>query len=177
MSKIEVNEIARRSGSSPISIPGHIIQVVQGLYEGQATSSTSGYADTGLSAVITPQSSNNKILVNVDVMFAHTTGYSGSNLRLVRGSTTIYYGTGTGHQAFHSGLVTQVGGADWMSYRVPAVFLDSPSTTSATTYKVQFNAQQAGSASQVVYINRTIRNNATFDNAGASTITLMEVAV
>jgi hypothetical protein len=73
--------------------------------------------------------------------------------------------------------VTQVGGADWMSYRVPAVFLDSPSTTSATTYKVQFNAQQAGSASQVVYINRTIRNNATFDNAGASTITLMEVAV
>ena len=174
MSKIEVNEIARRSGSSPISIPGHIIQVVQGLYEGQATSSTSGYVDTGLSAVITPQSSNNKILVNVDVMFAHTTGYSGSNLRLVRGSTTIYYGTGTGHQALHSGLVTQVGGADWMSYRVPAVFLDSPSTTSATTYKIQFNAQQAGG--QVVYINRTIRNNATFDNAGASTITLMEIA-
>ena len=61
-----------------------------------------------------------------------------------------------------------------MSYRVPAVFLDSPSTTSATTYKVQFNAQQAGG--QIVYINRTIRNNATYDNAGASTITLMEVA-
>jgi hypothetical protein len=158
------------TGAAGSIVPtGGIIQVVQGIYESQASSTSSSYVDTGLSVTITPKFSTSKVLVTVDMMFSHAPGYSGSNVRLVRDSTVIYYGAGTGHQSINSGLITS---SDWPCYRLSAVYLDSPATASATVYKVQYQGQQ----SQYVGINRTQRVNATYDTAGASTITVMEVA-
>jgi hypothetical protein len=62
---------------------------------------------------------------------------------------------------------------DFPVQRVPVNYLDSPSSTSSLTYKVQF----AGTQSHYVGINRSQRVNATFDPKGASTITLMEIKV
>ena len=65
MSKIEVNAIARRSGSSPISVPGHIIQVQTARIpdaNGIQTTSTS-FVDVGLQVSITPTSASSKIYI------------------------------------------------------------------------------------------------------------------
>jgi hypothetical protein len=111
---------------------------------------------TGLSATITPSSESSKILVlvscQVDVN-TNSTDTIRANVRIVRDSTAVQ--TFDWFAAKQRGD-TQITATHFVSY------LDSPSTTSATVYKVQ------GSAS---------RTNATFgSNSGRSTITLIEVA-
>jgi len=171
MSTLYVDTINEKTSGNGVQIPGHVVQVVQSVKTNQSSSTSSSWSDTGLSASITPTSSSSKILVLVDVMFSHEPGYSGSNLRLLRDATTIYYGTGTGF----AGLASNFGipnGSDFVSSRTPANYLDSPASTSSVTYKVQFQSLQ----SAYIGINRTQRVNGTYDPAGASSITLMEIA-
>jgi hypothetical protein len=91
------------------------------------TTTSSTYADvTGLTVTITPQSTNNKILI---ISANHLYGITNPvdvGIRFLRGATNIF----TSIQAV---LATNTGGS------FVSVFLDSPSTTSAITYKVQFN--------------------------------------
>jgi hypothetical protein len=108
-----------------------VLQVVQGTLGTIATNNSSTQADTGLSVSITPQATTNKVLVTVSIQWQKSGANSGNglNLYLVRNSTTItQYGligyTGTALQNIGSACIT---------------FLDSPSTTSATTYKLQFS--------------------------------------
>lgn len=152
-----------------IVVPGQIIQVVQGILLTQAASTSSSYVDTGLTAIITPKFSSSKILVMVDMMVSHKGGWSGSNVRLLRDGTSIYYGTGTGHNAIYSGNISD---GDYWADRLNTVFLDSPATASAVTYKTQMQSLQ----SRHIGINRSERASATYDAAGASTITLQEIA-
>ena len=102
-------------------------------------------------------------------MASHKGGWSGSNVRLLRGGTTIYYGTGTGQACLYSGNISD--GNYWVD-RLNSVFLDSPATASAVTYKTQMQSIQ----SVHIGINRSERASATYDAAGASTITLQEIA-
>jgi hypothetical protein len=171
MSTLYVDTINEKTSGNGVQIPGHVVQVVQSVKTNQSSSTSSSWSDTGLSASITPTSSSNKILVLVDVMFSHQPGYAGSNLRLLRDATTIYYGTGTGFAGF-AGAYDIQNGADYVSLRTPANYLDSPASTSSLTYKVQFQSLQ----SAYIGINRTQRVNGTYDPAGASSITLMEIA-
>ena len=138
---------------------GNVIQVVQGTTTISASNSTTTYADTGLSATITPSSSSSKILVIVNqngvdkydgnsgnamdlkiqrngsdlITFLNFVGYTNTNLRVIIGSSSVSY-------------------------------LDSPASTSALTYKTQF--RNRATASQVMVQS----------NDGYSTITLMEIA-
>ena len=135
---------------------------------------SSSFTDiTGLSVAITPSSTSNKVMV---IVHTNTSTASGNNalLRLLRGSTVILQGPNTasgsepGGEGFSSGngpSAIQFAGAYSCS------FLDSPSTTSATTYKTQF-ANNQSSASPNIYIN-SLNNNSGED--GVSTITLMEI--
>jgi hypothetical protein len=140
-----------------INRAGNILQVVNGTYSVSTSSSSSTYADTGLTATITPTSSSSKILVLVNqVGCSKNTGNTGSNLRLLRGSTPLI--TFEAEGAF-TGTTTQnsVGSCS-------TCYLDSPATTSATTYKTQFTSG-SGIAQTVVQAS-----------GGTSTITLLEVA-
>jgi len=104
-----------------------VIQVVQATYATQVSSTSSTYADTGLTATITPQSTNSKILVMVSQATLCSTG--SGNLTVNRAGTdvaTFGYGTGLGG-----------GGNTCASQSI--TYLDSPSTTSALTYKTRFN--------------------------------------
>ena len=149
------------SGALSWAAPGKILQVVNATYATNATSSSSTFADTGLTATITPTSSSSKILIVVN---QNGCGKTGSNttlyLRLLRGSTTI---ADFERMAGYTNTAVDVFiGSCAVNY------LDSPATTSATTYKTQF-ASQANTG--VVYLQ--------FANGGAnsaSTITLLEVA-
>jgi hypothetical protein len=151
---------------------GSIIQVVSTTKTDTFSTSGTSYADiTGLSVTITPSSSSNKILI-----LTHVTGNGNTNtrcsFRMVRDSTAIGVGDAYGNRTRTFGGIYDSGN-DNTTNTVSAVYLDSPATTSATTYKVQ-TSQLTG---QTVYVNRS--DSWTDDqthNTGTSSITVMEVA-
>ena len=112
---------------------GKVLQVVNAAFSGYASSSSSTFADTGLTASITPSSASNKVLVfaNINGIYK-TTNNTGISLKLVRGVTNI-------HNIESLGPYTN----DTSSSGIGSVctsYLDSPSTTSSTTYKITFNS-------------------------------------
>jgi len=136
---------------------GNILQVVNATYSTQTSSSSSTFADTGLTATITPTSASSKILVLVNQAgCGKNTGNTGSNLRLLRGGTPLISFEAEGA---YTGTATQnsVGSCS-------ACYVDSPATTSATTYKTQFTS---GSNIAVTVVQAS---------GSTSTITLIEVA-
>lgn len=142
---------------------GKVIQVVQVNYSTAVESSnTSSYTDTGLSGTITPTSSSSKILVmlaqNFRLASAANSGQNGGAIQILRGSTNIT----TNQQAylFYNNNGQSATLFNYTNYSVQV--LDSPSTTSATTYKTQ----------QIVYGT----GNSIYANyAGQSYLTLLEV--
>ena len=140
---------------------GKVLQVVSSTNTTNSNNSTNTYADTGLTASITPLFSNSKILVIISAQIG-TSGYSAGlnpvvNVQLVRGSTGIYYVSSTSYN--------YASGSGGISINIPMAitYQDSPATTSSTTYKVQWKTASG--------------NNASFNSdGGQSTITLMEIA-
>lgn len=134
---------------------------------------TSTGASTGLTASITPSSSSNKILVVGSIGGANgNPGAAQCQFLLMRGSTPVGNGTSSGTQP---GLITRCYYND-TNTAIPASFsyLDSPATTSSTTYTLNFGTENA---SYPVYFNRTPNNaNSLICPIFASTITLFEVA-
>ena len=113
---------------------GKILQVVSGSTSTETTSSSSTFADTGLSATITPTSASSTILILVSQNgIGKFSGNTQAQFRLLRGATTILnFESFAGHTANTD--ANFIGG-------VSAGYVDSPATTSATTYKTQFNSQ------------------------------------
>ena len=140
---------------------GQVLQVVNATYTSLSTSSSSTYADTGLSASITPKFSTSKILVIVDHNGCRKdTSNTSLQVALFRGATQISGIDGSAGNNNTTG-VNDIG-------NIGISYLDSPATTSSTTYKTQFKSQ-ANSAN--VYVNDVNGGGAT-----ASTMTLMEIA-
>ena len=135
---------------------GSVLQVVNATYSVETSNSTSTYADTGLTATITPTSATSKILVLVSQVGLAKSNNEGVRLRLLRGASTIVQIEASA--AFTNTTTTnRVGGSS-------ATFLDSPATTSATTYKTTFASSDNTASAQVQSGSTT------------STITLMEIA-
>jgi len=159
-------------------VGGKVLQVVSATKTDTASSSSTSYADiTDLSVSITPSSTNNKILIMFDVYVGADLNNAGILLQLVRNSTAICIGDASATRPRLSGS-SYAGdlGPSTENYIgvVSNTFLDSPSTTSATTYKLQF----ASTGGTSIYINRTVadRDGGTYDPRTASGITVMEIA-
>jgi hypothetical protein len=138
---------------------GSVLQVVNGTYGTLVSSGTATYIDTGLTATITPTSASSKILVLVaqNGVSKTASGTASVGLILLRGSTTINgialsWGYGLSSRIDDNTLST--------------CYLDSPATTSATTYKTQFRNNDGGGT---VYMQYNGTNS-------LSTITLMEIS-
>jgi hypothetical protein len=144
------------SASAVQASSGRVLQVVNATYSTEASTTGGTYIDTGLTATITPSSASNKILVIVDqVGLAKAAGNGGVFVQVLRGSTSLL--VMAQNDAYTGGsVVNRIGG-------VGANYLDSPATTSATTYKTQYYAFNSVTA----YVQQ---GNST------STITLMEIA-
>tara|TARA_B100000902_G_C27066313_1_gene791737 strand:- start:270 stop:752 length:483 start_codon:yes stop_codon:yes gene_type:complete len=157
-STLTVDEIVGRATAANIKIPGHVVQVVQGTLGSAANTNSGSYTDTGLTATITPISATSKILVITSASGAvqdNATSDETANVNLVRGSTQI--------SEFQTQIRTRGGsGGESAPFFTGFSFLDSPSTTSATTYKTQMKVATA----EVLYFNLS----------GTATITLMEIA-
>ena len=144
---------------------GAVLQVVSTTkLDAFTTSSTSPVDVTGLSVSITPTSTSSRILVLAHI-FGGGTNDTALYINLVRNSTAL--SVGTSGSGFNSTVGSYFAGSNVYSSH-PIVFLDSPSTTSSTTYKIQVFAP-AGS----VAVNRRVSDAIV---GGSSTITVMEIA-
>ena len=125
------------------------------------------YTDiTGFAVTITPTFSNSKILV--DVQLGHgSPGNTDLFFRLLRGSTVI--NSGSGGSLVDSSMYGK-GGDVYEAYHKTIRFLDSPATTSALTYKVQWRSYSNGT----FYLNRRGQDNAF---SFVSSITVQEIPV
>lgn len=157
-SQLTVDNIVGATTASKVMIPGHVVQVINGSHSTTVASTVTSFADTGLTATITPTNNTSKILVLVNQQGCQKYGANtGLQLKLFRGSTELTkFESQLGINA-NTSHDQNVGGCS-------VCFLDSPSTTSATTYKTQL-ANRNGAGGVGVQA----------DNA-TSTITLMEIA-
>lgn len=147
--------------SSGLSSPGHILQVVNGTTSTIASATSSTWVDTTLSATITPSSTSSKILVIVQQTgCAKQTNDVTLQLRLLRDATELF--------EFESAGGWTGSGATNVFGTCGTAYLDSPSTTSAVTYKTQMSAF---SSVATVYTQFNVGSG-----YPTSTIALMEIA-
>jgi len=154
---------ALTTGTMPFAqLPtGSVLQVVNGFTSTLISSSTSTFIDTGLTVTITPKFSTSKILV-----FVHQNGLSkdGGNvgadmkLSLFRNNSVI---SNLSLYTLYTGATSPLYGQT-----LSTSYLDSPATTSATTYKTQFAAAE-NTGTVVTQVN---------GGSSTSTITAMEIA-
>jgi hypothetical protein len=121
---------------------GKVLQVVSAVSTTSTTISTSTYTDANISATITPSSATSKILVLVSAkMFISGTNAVAAKWQLLRGATSIFNRASDGAGVWYAS--TSVNTVEFIT-NPSIVFLDSPSTTSATTYKIQAGLGFAG---------------------------------
>jgi hypothetical protein len=153
---------------------GGVVQVVSVSKTNQFTSSTTvTWTDvTGLAATITPKFSTSSILVMVTIGTAR--GGDNSALRLVRASTPIQIGDANPtYPSDTRATVADLNTSNANGLPVAFNYLDSPATTSSTTYKVQF---WLNSGSFYLNSGAQYTDNAAYRFFTASSITLMEIA-
>lgn len=164
MSQLKVNSIVPVNGLQS-GANGGIIQVVQ-TFKGDAESTTSTTFEdlNGMSATITPSSSSNKILISFSLSLSSQ--YNPDTfINLVRGSQNIAQPA----SATDISTIQFYSDGDKMMQQ-GFEFLDSPSTTNSTTYKLQWRTNNASQTSKLnQYYNQTNFHS-------SSTITLMEVS-
>jgi hypothetical protein len=151
---------------------GSVLQVVSTVKTDTFSTTSDTWIDiTGLSVNITPTSASNKILIIANYTGSNQSGYSWG--RLVRGSTPICIADAAGSRQQATTANFYQPNVD-RNFTGSVCFLDSPATTSATTYKIQLIVQAGG---YTTYINRT---NGDTDSAAyarfTSQITVMEIA-
>jgi molybdopterin-binding protein len=144
---------------------GKVLQVVQGTTSTAVTISTATLTDTGLTATITPSSATSKILVLAsqlayiyDPVSGGTIAATG-NYALLRGATNILNNS-TAFSFGWEGASMPGGSSGEVSGIISVSYLDSPSTTSATTYKLQariyqgtdFVAQRSSNTSTIILL-------------------------
>ena len=187
MSRIIVDAIRNSSAGSdgitlssdgkvtfPNTSTGKILQVKQVTKTDTFSSTSSTFTDlTGMSVSITPSSTSSKILVTFSLgCFQNGTAGSRAFLTIVRDSTNLLLGDATtGHECTYA-VCTRSANSNHIQIPVSGSFLDSPSTTSATTYKLQCSVGNDGGT---MTLNKANTVDAQSGNA-ASTITVMEVA-
>ena len=185
---IKADNISTVSGSGTLSVasgttfhaPGHVIQVVNvEKLDTASTNSTmaAGFIDTGLTLSITPQFSSSKILVTVDVALG-VTNTEFNYMRVVRNVGGGVYSmiseaaTPGSRNAIH-GMVfgSNQGRVSTQTFN----HLDSPATTSAVNYKIQF---ATGGGGGYVYIGQSNRDTdgGSADPRSSSRIILQEIA-
>jgi hypothetical protein len=163
------------SGALPA---GSILQVVsvndstQYTFNSGSSNQNTYYNISGLVASITPKFSTSKILILADITAGQANNSYNAFFRTTRNGSVIGVGSygsysGTSTTAFRSSDGGEIGTAS-------INYLDSPATTSSVTYQIQIC--NAGGSSYPSYVNRPANGNTGWEQSGASTITLLEVA-
>ena len=164
--------ILNASGRPMAAQTGGILQVLQVVKTDTFSTSSTTYTDiTGLSLSITPSSTSSRILILFQVV---ATGVNVNYFQLVRNTTAIALGNPEGSRIQATvGNANRAGDSN-LAFSFSNMFIDSPATTSATTYKLQTRTENGTNA---VFINRTINDTDSVTGMRTlSNITLMEIA-
>ena len=149
------DELAGSITNAKLATPGLIVQVVNATSTSQKTTTSTSFVDTNLTASITPSSSSNKILVLVQGQMYIATDGGQAITTLLRDTTNL--GNSDRGMMQHSDF------EDRFQANASMIYLDSPSTTNSTTYKVQIKVY-SGSHSIFFGVDST-----------PQTITLLEI--
>ena len=160
-------DLSGKTVTLPAGTGGKVLQVVYGSTTTEVTISTTSFADIGLSASITPLFSSSKVLVicSIQARVFISTVDNAASLRLLRDGSSIL----TANNSYQFGYNTSstFNNISEESYQIPLMFLDSPASTSALTYKIQGRERSSSSGNIVDFQD---------DNHYTSNIVLMEIA-
>jgi hypothetical protein len=145
---------------------GKILQVVNATTTTQTQIASTSMTDTTITATITPTLATSKILVLITGQYEayRNTTENDINARIMRGATAIASWTGGYFGGIHAG---NTGSGVWLYMTGTWTWLDSPATTSATTYKLQSCVQSTANSGVVTWQIGSV----------PSGITLLEVGV
>ena len=151
--------------------PGTVLQVVQTIKSDTSVLNSTSFVDVpGMSVTITPQSTSNRVMVQFTI---HVSYINMGTIQLVRGSTVIGSPAAASNRIV--GMVGSLnnGGDNNAVYGWSMTYVDSPASTTAQTYKLQFRGETTGN----FCVNRSVND---LDTAAGtrtiSTITVMEIA-
>jgi len=157
-------------GSMPA---GSVIQTVSSTKTDTASTASTTAVDTGLSVSITPTSASSKILIIVTINMGHSDfGVKRTYFKLAGGNSASYIGGAGASGHTDAFAVCHRAGDGYSMVTATGSYLDSPATTSAITYKLQWMVETAASTA---YLNRPASEDSNGSRT-ASTITVMEIA-
>ena len=151
---VDTDMLAAAAVTAPKRGTGGILQVVTATYSTEVSTTSSTYSDTGLTCNITPASSSNKVLVIVSQSYRTQRGTDVANggIRILRDSTAIVSSAqlASDGQAYGISVAATGSGASEMTMKSvwSRMYLDSPNTTSAVTYKTQHAAYNQNNSNQ-----------------------------
>lgn len=172
MSTLSVDTIQGKTTAGTVAMPaGMIVQSVNTSFTNQTQITATSYSSiTGASLEITPKFSSSKILIMASLSLQcvdSNTGYSSAGLQFKRDSTVLTQNPTYSDGSYElGGGITGATGVE-LNQRCTYNIVDSPSTTSATTYTIQ--GRVYGSAGGYLYINHGPVTT------GQSSIILMEI--
>jgi len=159
----EAGTIITTAGVPASAMPaGSVLQVVQSVWTTRVSTTSTSFVTTGHTASITPSSSSNKILISLSGGGWYNNNVVNKNLH-----TTIYRDAINLEPTAGAGFEVNYCNA-YFAMPHSIVYLDSPSTTSATTYTIYFKAESGGTSVYTQFANTT--------PGIPVTLTLMEIA-
>ena len=157
--------------STKLSGTGKVLQVISASELSTFSTSSTSYVDvTNMSIAITPSSASNKVLI---MFFAQgsTSATDTGHIRLNKDGTALFIGTtSSSRQSATTGITSGSGSSNLCNLSFS--YLDSPSTTSSTTYKITMRAN-----SGTAYLGRTqVDGDASGYPRTPTSFTVMEIA-
>lgn len=158
-------------GAAWVALGAKVAQVLAVQKNDSFTTTSSSYVDlTGLTLTITPTSATSTILIGYAVQ---GTGIAATNMgmiQIVRGSTAVGNAAAAGNRTVSNSVISELAVAEIGTQA--NFYMDSPATTSATTYKLQIKQSVSGT----VFVNRTNADaDSTAYGRGTSSLILMEI--
>jgi hypothetical protein len=176
MSQIRTDSIVPSGGLPAGATAGGAIQVVQAVKTAAETITQAGggeQAISGLTVSITPRSTSSKVLIYYSVnVGGRNSDYAGKYLKLYRGATAIHLGDSAGSRIR---CTSNVSSNEYGAMSYVATVVDSPSTTSATSYSIKLVAQD-GVSFNINANNYQEDSDSVYKGRTASSIIVMEVS-
>jgi len=145
---------------------GKVLQVVSATTTTDTNIATTTLTDTGITLSITPTSATSKVLVMISALaqqgITSNNGEQGSNALVLRDSTSVF---DTGSEGFR--VFGYPSSQPYMRFSTPIIFLDSPATTSSTTYKLQAKVTSTAAGQSIRFQIGSTRSSITLMEIGA----------
>jgi len=171
-------DLTGKTVTLPSGTGGKILQVVSTTKKNGASTLSSTYTNiSGLSVTIQPSATNSKILLFGDLQVCLSFGLARAAFQITGGNTSSYLSNVSNGTAIAAAVgVSPRVNDSYAVWPVPFSYLDSPNTTSSTTYQVQWRIPGGNGTSDTLYLNYSNTGSDIYSYVSTSTITAIEVA-